>query len=90
MMYGIQIQPLPESIQVKYLVLRGNGDAKLFDSLHPNLAATDLWEPTPNKRLDSNCVMIPLDVFTALQLRLVTFEELLLPSGAEALFRLIR
>lgn len=79
------------NVEVRYVVIRGNGDAKVFDTL--DSAGHDSWGPMfqkPPHVSSLPTITIPVDIFTATRLGLVNFNELELPEGMKALINMIK
>lgn len=89
-------------LEQRYFVIRGDGHIAWFSSLHDKASgsASRIWNPPGQAPFHANSMStneyqspsidIPLDMFTAMRLGLVTFEELLLPEGFKALLNLIK
>lgn len=90
------VAPAHVSFTTAYIVVRGDGLVKIFDTL---LApGDDLWSSLSTKYvqsangrlLDHETILIPLDIFSACRLGLVSMDELELPEGAKALLNIIK
>lgn len=75
-------------IDVKYMVVRGNGEVKLFDTLHDTVNASP-WQLIGSFWYDRDrTLLVPLDLLTAHRLGLVSFEDMMLPEAAQAFVHL--
>lgn len=86
------VLPAHVSFSSAYVVVRGDGKVKIFDTLHgpsPMYAWQEL-SMQYGANLNSDTILIPLDMFSAVRLGLVTVEELQLPEGAKALLNIIK
>lgn len=84
---------LPAHIEVStaYIVIRGDGMTKVFDTLHGG--DYSMWQTLSMQygpKLKPDTILIPLDMFSAVRLGLVTVDELELPEGAKALINIIK
>jgi len=83
------------SFSVRYIVVRGDGFAKVLDSLY-DTKSTWMAPGThplcggPGGTSQVPEILIPLDLLTALRLGLVQEHELELPEGVKALFNMIK
>lgn len=86
------ITPIVE-LDFRYLVVRGDGQARLFEHLgvaHHQNTNTDYWCPIGSKTLQNNWVLIPLDMLTAYNLGLCPVEELMLPDHIQAILHVFK
>lgn len=95
MKYNIPIAPQPApvmpahiDIEVRYVVVRGDGLCKVFDTLY--VSGYPLWAKLAEQPMPVNTILIPIDLFTAVRLGLVTFEELDLPEALRATINMIK
>lgn len=80
---------------VRFLLVRGDGYAKVLESLHDTKAP---WNPPGSIAIGGSPgggnitpeIVIPLDLLTALRLGLIQESELALPEGVKALFNMIK
>lgn len=85
------VQPAHINFTTAYIVVRGDGMVKIFDNLLS--MSTSMWCPLANQygpTLNHETILIPLDMFSAVRLGLVSVEELELPEGAKALLNIIK
>lgn len=85
------VLPAHIAFSTAYVVVRGDGKVKIFDTLNGN--GYCLWQEISQQygaNLSHDTILIPLDMFTAVRLGLVTVEELELPEGAKALLNIIK
>jgi hypothetical protein len=96
MKYTIQVIPAPAPVlstrielDVRYVVIRGDGLCRVFDTLY---ATSDFpsWAQLQTQKLEVHTILIPLDMFTAVRLGLVTFDELQLPEALRATINMIK
>lgn len=86
------VLPAHVSFTSAYVVVRGDGMVKIFDSLN-GVSSYNMWGPLSQQygpNLNSDTILIPLDMFSAVRLGLVTVDELQLPEGAKALLNIIK
>lgn len=88
--------------EYRYFVVRGDGATKVFDSLWERVDPTKPPKPwTPAGHMGFHptnssgfgnlpVIDIPIDMFTALRLGLIEFNELELPEGFRALLNIIK
>lgn len=102
MFFAATVTPPPAPVaqtqinfSVRFLLVRGDGHAKLLESLYDIKAA---WLPPGSVALSGSPgggntmpeIIIPLDLLTALRLGLIQESELALPEGVKALFNMIK
>lgn len=95
MKYVLPIAPQPAPVMpahidldVRYVVVRGDGQCRVFDTLYANSVSS--WKLLAQQSMDFNTILVPLDMFTAVRLGLVTFEELELPEALRATISMIK
>lgn len=84
------VLPFKIEIEYKYVVIRGNGDNKVFPSLYGGGGSS--WNQRgnyPDVNL-TETILIPIDMLTAVSLGMVTFSELELPDHFKAFVNMIK
>jgi hypothetical protein len=95
MIHSSYIQPQPQpvlpskvDIEVKYVVVRGDGLVKVFNSLYGG--AESGWQALASVPNIATFVLVPLDMLTACKLGIVIPQELALPEHLLALINMIK
>lgn len=83
------VMPTQINIDVMYIVVRGDGYCKVFQSLYDR-DSVQRWESLASKNVDAAMLLIPIDLFTATRLGIVAFSELELPEAMQALIHMIK
>lgn len=91
------VQPSHINFTTAYVVVRNDGLVKIFDTLMSGADPKENWDALQNKymlgnsqRITHETILIPLDIFSAVRLGLVSMHELDLPEGAKALLNIIK
>lgn len=82
--------PTHISLDVRYIVIRGDGMCRIFDTLYSSKGLDTTWKALAYQILDPNTILIPMDMFTAVRLGLVSFDELQLPEALRATINMIK
>lgn len=96
MMLNVPVLPPPQpvlpfkiNVEYKYIVVRGDGSAKIFDTVWGG--GDGAWHPRQHLPFDTNTTIpIPMDLITALMLGLVQPHELELPEHLKAFVNMIK